>query len=161
MYEYYTVSEKTRTDPGPVARVCLCFATGQATHVLDKPVEVISTWSLGDDPTDGLQLARDEDIFNWLNMDALDNLIRWHDTGALQVPSYQAHHSGQEREFGLEGPVDFSRGQELFLSRVLSIMKDMMFISQVQHIPIILTTTKIKHSLKNSCLIYKQEIVAS
>ncbi|KNE96646.1 hypothetical protein PSTG_10053 [Puccinia striiformis f. sp. tritici PST-78] len=96
-----------------------CFPTGQATHVLDKPAEVVSTWSVGHDLTDGLQQTGTEDIFNWLNMDALDHLIEWHDTEPSQVPSHQAHHSRQEREllspllppfgeFGLEGPVHFS-----------------------------------------------------
>ncbi|KNE87529.1 hypothetical protein PSTG_19086, partial [Puccinia striiformis f. sp. tritici PST-78] len=80
-----------------LCQVRLCFPTGQPTNVLDKPAEVISTWTVGDDSTDGLQQTATEGIFDWLNMDALDHLIEWHDTEPLQVPSHQAHHPGQER----------------------------------------------------------------
>ncbi|KAI9612753.1 hypothetical protein H4Q26_007912 [Puccinia striiformis f. sp. tritici PST-130] len=108
-----------------LCQVRLCFPTGQPTNVLDKPAEVISTWTVGDDSTDGLQQTATEGIFDWLNMDALDHLIEWHDTEPLQVPSHQAHHPGQEREpllpivppfeeSGFVGPVDSSEGQEHF-----------------------------------------------
>ncbi|KAI9612748.1 hypothetical protein H4Q26_007907 [Puccinia striiformis f. sp. tritici PST-130] len=106
-----------------LCQVRLCFPTGQPTNVLDKPAEVISTWTVGDDSTDGLQQTATEGIFDWLNMDALDHLIEWHDTEPLQVPSHQAHHPGQEREpllpivppfeeSGFVGPVDSSEGMD-------------------------------------------------
>ncbi|POW14191.1 hypothetical protein PSHT_07478 [Puccinia striiformis] len=102
----------------PSGRVGLCSPIGQATHVLDKPAEV-STWIVGDDLTDGLPLSETEDISKWLNMDALDNPVEWHDIEPMQNTSHQAHHSEQGRELmlpllprfeesGLEGPFDSS-----------------------------------------------------
>ncbi|KAI9612666.1 hypothetical protein H4Q26_007823 [Puccinia striiformis f. sp. tritici PST-130] len=101
-----------------LGQVGLCLPPGQAIHVLDKPAEVISLWSVDDDLTDGLQLSKTEDIQNWPNMDEFAVPIEWFDTEPLQVPTDQAHHSGPEREpllplvpfeeAGLERPVDYS-----------------------------------------------------
>ncbi|POW10181.1 hypothetical protein PSTT_06264, partial [Puccinia striiformis] len=134
--------------------VRLFLPTGQPTNVLDKPAEVILTWTVGYEPTDGLQQTGTEDISNWLNMDALDHLIEWHDTEPLQVPSHQAHHSGQEREplLPLVPPfVESGLDGHLFVT-----MKDRMF--NTQHIPIIPTKSKINHKWQNISQIYKKHM---
>ncbi|POV94828.1 hypothetical protein PSTT_16631, partial [Puccinia striiformis] len=90
-----------------LGQVGLCLPPGQAIHVLDKPAEVISLWSVDDDLTDGLQLSKTEDIQNWPNVDEFAVPIEWFDTEPLQVPTDQAHHSDQKEDSGKRKLISF------------------------------------------------------